>query len=202
MDSIPSTFPDDGGRKFSMPRVSRGPLKGVANRQRTTVLGTVEAFPTKRLAEREAASFLARVNRLDYRPVKRAMLAEFAETWKKQVLGLYKPTTVKVMESHVRFHLVPAFGRMRLDEIGQEQVQAFVGKVVISEWTTGFSFLVHTRCQTCCLTNSWAGAFTAQQSTTRSACGGWSDPKHHFGHRTMSKSGVAPANTVFCPRPN
>ncbi len=59
------------------------------------------------------------------------MLAEFDETWKKQVLDLYKPTTVKVMASHVRFQLVPAFGRMRLGEIGQEQVQAFVGKVVI-----------------------------------------------------------------------
>jgi len=33
------------------------------------MLGTVEEFATKRLVEREAASFLARVNRLDYRPV-------------------------------------------------------------------------------------------------------------------------------------
>lgn len=33
------------------------------------------------------------------------------------------------MRSRRRFHLVPEFGRMRLDEIGQEQVQAFVGKL-------------------------------------------------------------------------
>jgi hypothetical protein len=33
------------------------------------------------------------------------------------------------MGSHLRFHLVPAFGRMRLDEMGQEQAQALVGKL-------------------------------------------------------------------------
>ena len=97
--------------------------------QRTTLLGTVEEFPTKRLADREATSFLARVNRLDYRPVKRATFAEFAESWRNQVIDLLKPSTAKVMASHLRFHLVPAFGRMRLDEMGQEQVQAFVGKL-------------------------------------------------------------------------
>ena len=97
--------------------------------QRTTLLGTVEEFPTKRLAEREATSFLARVNRLDYRPVKRATFAEFAESWKNQVIDMLKPSTAKVMASHLRFHLVPAFSRMRLDEMGQEQVQAFVGKL-------------------------------------------------------------------------
>ena len=94
-----------------------------------TLLGAVEEFSTKRLAEREATSFLARVNRLDYRPVKRATFREFAENWKKQVIDLLKPSTAKVMTSHLRFHLVPAFGQMRLDEIGQEQVQTFVGKV-------------------------------------------------------------------------
>ncbi|MBZ5702597.1 MAG: site-specific integrase [Acidobacteriia bacterium] len=93
------------------------------------MLGTVEEFATKRLAEREATAFLARVNRLDYRPVKRATFAEFSESWKKQVIDLLKPSTAKVMASHLRFHLVPAFGRMRLDEMGQEQMQAFVGKL-------------------------------------------------------------------------
>jgi integrase len=97
--------------------------------QRTTLLGTVEELKTKRLAEREATSFLARVNRLDYRPVRRATFAEFSKSWTDQVIGLLKPSTAKVMTSHLRFHLVPAFGRLRLDEIGQEQVQIFVGKL-------------------------------------------------------------------------
>src|SRR5216683_460189 len=97
--------------------------------ERTTLLGMVEQFATKRLAEREALSFLARVNRLDYRPVKRATFAEFEKHWKAQVQELLKLSTAKVMASHLRFHLVPAFGPMRLDEIGQEQVQAFVGKL-------------------------------------------------------------------------
>jgi integrase len=101
----------------------------IKREQRTTLLGLVEEFPTKRLAEREAASFLARVNRLDYRPVKRATFGEFAETWRRQVIELLKPSTAKVMASHLRFHLIPTFSRMRLDEIGQEQVQALVGKL-------------------------------------------------------------------------
>jgi integrase len=101
----------------------------VKREQRTTLLGTLAEILTKSMAKREAEAFLARVNRLDYRPVKRATFAEFAENWKKQVIDLLKPSTAKVMGSHLRFHLVPAFGRVRLDEIGQEQVQDFVGKL-------------------------------------------------------------------------
>jgi hypothetical protein len=56
-------------------------------------------------------------------------VAEFSKNWKDQVIGLLKPSTANVMTSHLRFHLVPAFGRLRLDEIGQEQVQMFVGKL-------------------------------------------------------------------------
>ena len=103
---------------------------GTAKReQRTTVLGTLQEFPTRRLAEREVASFLARVNRLDYRPMKRATFAEFVEGWKSRIGDLLKPSTALAAASHLRFHLVPAFGGMRLDEIDQEQVQVFVGKL-------------------------------------------------------------------------
>jgi integrase len=101
----------------------------VKREERTTALGTTDEITTKQLAKREAAAFLARVNRLDYRPVKRTTFGEFTEKWKEQVSGLLKPSTAKVMASHLRFHLVPEFSRMRLDEIGQEQVQAFVGKL-------------------------------------------------------------------------
>lgn len=97
--------------------------------EKTTVLGTVEEFKTKRLAERAAVPVLACVNRLDYRPTKRATFSEFSERWKTQIVGLLKPSTAKVMTSHLRFHLAPAFGREKLDEIGQEQVQVFVGKL-------------------------------------------------------------------------
>ena len=93
------------------------------------MLGTVEEFPTRRLAEREATAFLSRVNRLDYRPVKRETFAEFVERWKNRVKELLKPSTARAMMSHLKFHLVPEFGQLRLDEIGQEQVQVFVGKL-------------------------------------------------------------------------
>jgi len=101
----------------------------IRREQKTTLLGTVVEFPTKRLAEREAASFLARVNRSDYRPVKRTAFGEFAKTWETQVIPLLKLSTARAMKSHLRFHLLPAFGRDRLDEIGQECVQTFVGRL-------------------------------------------------------------------------
>lgn len=96
--------------------------------EKTTVLGTVGEFATKKLAQRAADSVLACVNRFDYRPVKRATFAEFVVRWQREVAGLLKPSTEKTMASHLRFHLLPFFGRDRLDEIGPERVQAFVGK--------------------------------------------------------------------------
>jgi integrase len=97
--------------------------------QRTTVLGSTDEFKTKRLVQREAESFLARVNSLDYRPVKHSTFRDFAENWSMRVGELLKPSTAKVMASHLRFHLVPAFGPMRLHEIDQERVQVFVVKL-------------------------------------------------------------------------
>jgi integrase len=97
--------------------------------EKTTVLGTVKELPTKKLAQRAADSVLACVNRSDYRPVKRATFAEFVTRWEKEVLGLLKPSTAKVMASHLRFHLLPFFGRDSLDGIGPERVQIFVGKL-------------------------------------------------------------------------
>jgi hypothetical protein len=56
--------------------------------EKTTELGTVEEFKTKRLAERAAVSVLACVNRLDYRPVKKATFGEFSESSRWPVSGV------------------------------------------------------------------------------------------------------------------
>lgn len=37
------------------------------------------------------------------------------------------------------------------------------------------------------------------QDTGRNLFVGWSDPEHHFGHGTVSKSGVAPAQPGVLP---
>ncbi|MGC1105471.1 MAG: tyrosine-type recombinase/integrase [Candidatus Acidiferrales bacterium] len=97
--------------------------------EKTTVLGTMKEFPTQKLAQRAADSVLSRVNRFDYRPVKRATFAEIVALWQKEVSSLLKPSTARAMASHLRFHLLPFFGRDPLDEIGPERVQTFIGKL-------------------------------------------------------------------------
>jgi integrase len=95
----------------------------------TTVLGTKSELPTEKLARRRADVLLARVNRADYRPGKMIGFEEFSERWREHALSQQKPSSQKVAKSHIRFHLVKHFGRMRLDQIGQEDVQQFVSVV-------------------------------------------------------------------------
>ena len=97
--------------------------------ERTTVIGTKAEFPTERLARRRAELILSQVNRFDYQPGRLATFDEFSTRWQSQIGPLRKPSATKVAASHLRFHLVPAFGRLRLDRITQEDVQAFVGKL-------------------------------------------------------------------------
>jgi integrase len=94
-----------------------------------TVLGTKAELPTEKLARRRADLLLARINRPDYRPGKVIGFEEFSERWKEHALSQQKPSSQKVAKSHLRFHLVKHFGRMRLDQIGQEDVQQFVSAI-------------------------------------------------------------------------
>jgi integrase len=94
--------------------------------ERKTVLGTLAEFPTKKLARRRADILLSRVNRPDYRPGKVISFEEFTERWKEHCLSQQKPSSVKVANSHLRTHLIRQFGKLRLDQIGQEDVQRLV----------------------------------------------------------------------------
>jgi integrase len=64
-----------------------------------------------------------------YRPGRIATLAEFAERWRVHVLSQRKPSTGKAAESHLRCHILPQFGSMRLDQLGMENLQAFLSKL-------------------------------------------------------------------------
>ena len=94
--------------------------------ERKAVLGTLAELPTRKLAQRRADILLARVNRPDYRPGKVISFAEFVERWKEHALSQQKPSSVKVANSHIRAHLIGQFGKSRLDQIGQEDVQRLV----------------------------------------------------------------------------
>ncbi len=91
-----------------------------------TVVGTRQEYPTRKLARRRANEVVSRVNRLDYRPIRVATFAEFVEVWQSRALALMKPSTQKAARAHLRIHLMPCFGRLRLDEVGSGHVQVLV----------------------------------------------------------------------------
>jgi len=97
--------------------------------RRSTLLGSKQEFPTKRLVERRLEVLLAPLNSLSYRPGRVATVAEFAERWKLEVLSKRKPSTVHAAESHLRNQILPMLGKMRLNEIGVENQQIFVNRL-------------------------------------------------------------------------
>ena len=73
-----------------------------------------------RMAAFACGVLLSRVNAPDYRPVRMATLAEFAERWKETVLSQRKPSSQKAALSNLRHHILPQLGNVRLDALGKE----------------------------------------------------------------------------------
>ena len=84
-------------------------------------------LPTRKLARRRADEIVSRVNRLDYKPIMVSTFAEFSEVWQSRALAMMKPSTQKAARAHLRIHIVPQFGKLRLDEFGVGLVQTLVG---------------------------------------------------------------------------
>jgi len=100
---------------------------GIVRRERCSiVLGTKAELPTKRLAQRRLELILARINAPDYRPGRVATVAEFAERWRTEVLTQRKPSTVRAATAHLRCHILPQFGKLKLDEVNRERQQVLV----------------------------------------------------------------------------
>jgi integrase len=95
--------------------------------RRNVLLGSKKEYPTQRLAERALDQVLFRINDPSYRPSRTATIAEFAERWKEQVLSKRKPSTKKAAESHLSAYIIPRLGKLRLDDLGVENQQVFVG---------------------------------------------------------------------------
>ncbi len=94
--------------------------------RRARVIGTLKEYPTQRLARRRLEALLAEVNASDYRPGRIATLAEFVARWRTNVLSQRKDGTAKAAESHLRSHILPELGSLRLEEITSEVQQRFV----------------------------------------------------------------------------
>jgi len=97
--------------------------------RKNTPLGTKKEYPTKRLAERRMEQLLSKINDPGYRPGRVAVLADFAERWKTEVLSMCKPSTQSKDKTHIRRYIIPHLGKMRLDDLGIENQQAFITKL-------------------------------------------------------------------------
>jgi integrase len=101
------------------------PDGSVTRVEKSVVLGTKAELPTRRLAARRLELILSRINAPGYRPVRVATLAAFAERWRLEVLAQRKPSTRRAAESHLKVHILPELGGMKLDQIGRENQQIF-----------------------------------------------------------------------------
>lgn len=94
--------------------------------ERSVVLGTRRELPTEKLARRRLELLVAPINSPGYRPGRIATVGEFAERWKSEVLVQRKPSTIRAALAHLNNHILPQLGKLRMDELGKEQQQAFV----------------------------------------------------------------------------
>jgi len=97
--------------------------------KRSIVIGTRTEIPTRRLAERRFETMLSRVNSPSYRPGRVATFAEFADRWRTEVLIHRKPSGARAAESHLRCHILPLLGKMKLEDLGLEVQQTFVTRL-------------------------------------------------------------------------
>ncbi len=105
-------------------------LDGKVSRvRRTVILGSKRELPTKRLAERQMDTILARINGLDYRPGRAATFSEFIDRWKTEVLTTQKPSSARAVRSHLRCYIIPEIGKLRLDQFGVESQQRFITRM-------------------------------------------------------------------------
>ena len=92
----------DGEKRKGRYREDVLTAQGTRRIRRQVILGTKQEIPTKRLAERRMEMRLARISALDYRPGRIATFEEFIERWKTEVLTKQKPSSARVVESHLR----------------------------------------------------------------------------------------------------
>ena len=117
----------------------------VGRRERTKFIGycptTNDAIERKRRAEitkREAArlrnAFMETVNRSDYVLQSQVKFSDFVETWKDKHVSTLGAGTQQKYETHLRNHVEPQFGNLRLMDIDTEMVQAWLNDSDLGWW--------------------------------------------------------------------
>ena len=97
----------------------------------SVVLGVKSAkdCPTEKEALRRLQPFLDRVNSADFKPTQVSTVAQFVEWWQSNVLIQHKPSTARAATAHLRCHILPQLGKLRLDAVTLEQQQVFVTRL-------------------------------------------------------------------------
>lgn len=111
------------GRWMIRVRLEDGSTKVVYRSRR---LGLIKVVGTKRQAMRLLQPYLDEVNNQLQMTKPFATFSQFADRWKRDVLVTYKPSTQSDMQSQLRKHLVPFFGKTSLSELHGEEVQEFI----------------------------------------------------------------------------
>jgi integrase len=95
--------------------------------RRSTVLGTVAEFTTRRLAMRAFSDRLRSLNEGSQRPQTVRTLKHFVQMdWGPVVLPTLKYATQKHYKYMLGVHLIPMFGERRLPDISREAIQTFL----------------------------------------------------------------------------
>jgi integrase len=90
------------------------------------VLGTVQDYPTRKLALRALEARLSTINSPTYKARPTVTLAEFTKRWEETVLSQHKASTQSSIRSQLRKWLLPQLGSIRLKDLDAQRLQAFV----------------------------------------------------------------------------
>ena len=88
----------------------------------------------KREAERLRNAFMETVNRVDYVLQSQVKLADFLKIWLQKHVSTLGAGTRQKYETHLRNHIEPQFGSLRLMDIDTEMVQAWLNDSDLGWW--------------------------------------------------------------------
>ena len=119
---------EKSGRWYGVYRVDVLLADGTFRREQCWQSLGLVSEQSKRAAWRQFQPYLDRVNEDVKRlPVRIGLsLAEFVEEWRRDVAVNLKGSTTRAIESHLRAHIIPRLGSLRLTEITTKTVQGFV----------------------------------------------------------------------------
>jgi integrase len=87
---------------------------------------------SKKLAQKAADEFMARINEGNMKPERATTFGEIAEKWRALILSQTKESSRATKESQLKNHILPAFGNTRLVDMTGESMQAWVSGLACS----------------------------------------------------------------------